>query len=160
MDEALARARAYADAGADAVLIHSKEQRTSASCARFADALGPPHVRSSPCRPPTPTVGPDELAAAGFRMAIFANQALRAAIVAMRDVLARDARDGPRVRVEDRIVPLEEVYRLVGVPELKANEERFLFARRRRRRGRSSSPPASSRSCCRSPRTVRRRCST
>jgi len=40
----------------------------------------------------------------------------------------RDLRQAGRISVvEDRIVPLEEVYRLVGVPELKANEKRFLF---------------------------------
>src|SRR5438128_2408732 len=69
-----------------------------------------------------------ELAAAGFRMAIFANQALRAAIVAMREVLGEMRRSGTAASVEERIAPLEEVYALVGVPELRANEQRFLFA--------------------------------
>src|SRR5207237_242027 len=68
------------------------------------------------------------LAAAGFRMAIFANQALRAAIVAMRDALGEMRRTGMAASVEERIAPLEEVYALVGVPELRANEQRFLFA--------------------------------
>src|SRR5207247_3071017 len=75
-----------------------------------------------------PTVGAGELAAAGFRMAIFANQALRAAIVAMRDALGEMRRTGTAASVEERIAPLEEVYALVGVPELRANEQRFLFA--------------------------------
>src|SRR6185369_4178933 len=65
---------------------------------------------------------------AGFRMAIFANQALRGAIVAMRDTLAEIRRTGRAASVDDRIASLEEVYALVGVPELKANEQRFLFA--------------------------------
>src|SRR6185295_14392610 len=85
MDEALKRARAYAAAGADAVLIHSKSKDFD-ELAAFARAWdgGVPLVAV----PTTyPTVGAEELRAAGFRMAIFANQALRAAIVAMRDVL-------------------------------------------------------------------------
>jgi len=37
-------------------------------------------------------------------------------------------RTGTAASVEERIAPLEEVYALVGVPELRANEQRFLFA--------------------------------
>src|SRR5207249_3619744 len=85
LEEALCRARAYAEAGADAVLVHSKS-RDFAELAAFAAAWD----RAVPlvAVPTTyPTVSTDELAAAGFRMAIFANHALRAAIVAMRDAL-------------------------------------------------------------------------
>jgi phosphoenolpyruvate phosphomutase len=126
LDEALRRAQAYAEAGADAVLVHSKEPNFG-ELRRFGElwTLDVPLVAV----PTTyPGVGLDELSAAGFRMAIFANQALRAAIVAMRDALRTLRETGRASSVDDRIVPLEEVYRLVGVPELKANEQRFLFA--------------------------------
>jgi len=126
MDEALARARAYADAGADAVLVHSKSKDFE-ELRRFSEQWDRP-VPLVAVPTTYPEVRAEELAEAGFRLAIFANQPLRAAIVAMRDTL-RDMRQAGRVSVvEDRIVPLEEVYRLVGVPELKANEKRFLFA--------------------------------
>lgn len=126
LEEALRRARAYAEAGADAVLVHSKEPDFG-ELRRFGElwTLDVPLVAV----PTTyPGVGLDELLAAGFRMAIFANQPLRAAIVAMRDALRTLRATGRASSVDDRIVPLEEVYRLVGVPELKANEQRFLFA--------------------------------
>src|SRR5262249_19369289 len=123
--EALSRARAYADAGADAILIHSKA-RDFTELASFAAAWD----RAVPlvAVPTTyPTVSTDELASAGFRMAIFANHALRAAIVAMRDALRSIKSTGRASSVEDRVASLEEVYALVGVPELQANEQRFLF---------------------------------
>src|SRR5215475_1475311 len=126
LEEALRRAQAYAEAGADAVLVHSKEPDFS-ELRRFGElwTLDVPLVAV----PTTyPGVGLDELSAAGFRMSIFANQPLRAAIVAMRDALRTLRETGRASSVDDRIVPLEEVYRLVGVPELKANEQRFLFA--------------------------------
>jgi phosphoenolpyruvate phosphomutase len=126
MEEALRRARAYAAAGADAVLVHSKAT-DFAELREFSRAWdgGVPLVAV----PTTyPDVGTDELYASGFRLAIFANQALRAAIVAMRESLAAMRRTGRIASVEKQIAPLEEVYRLVGVPELKANEKRFLFA--------------------------------
>jgi len=125
-EEALARARAYAAAGADAVLIHSKAKDFSELevFARSWDG-GVPLVAV----PTTyPTVQAAELQKVGFRMAIFANQALRAAIVAMREVLGEIRASGRAASVESRIAPLEDVYALVGVPELKANEQRFLFA--------------------------------
>src|SRR5207244_8863735 len=120
------RARAYAEAGADAVLIHSKA-RDFNELRAFAAAWDRP-VPLVAVPTTYPAVAAAELAAAGFRMAIFANQALRAAIVAMRDVLTELRRSGTAASVEERIASLEEVYALVGVPELRANEQRFLFA--------------------------------
>ena len=126
MEEALHRARAYAAAGADAVLVHSKAKDFS-ELREFAKSWdGPVPLVAVPTT--YPSVTPAELGAAGFRLAIFANQPLRAAIVAMREVLTTLRASGSIASVEGRIAPLEEVYRLVGVPELKANEQRFLFA--------------------------------
>ena len=125
LDEAMRRAHAYAEAGADAVLVHSKEPDFG-ELKRFSEGWTLP-VPLVAVPTTYPNVGPEELAAAGFRLAIFANQPLRAAIVAMRDALRRMRETGRAGSVDDRIVPLDEVYRLVGVPELKANERRFLF---------------------------------
>jgi len=126
MDEALRRARAYAEAGADAVLVHSKA-KDFAELRAFAQRWD--HRIPLVAVPTTyPTVTPQELYTHGFRLVIFANQPLRAAIVAMRETLLRLRETGQAASVEERIVPLEEVYRLVGVPKLKANEQRFLGA--------------------------------
>jgi phosphoenolpyruvate phosphomutase len=67
-----------------------------------------------------------ELQEAGFKIVIYANQVIRAGIKAMQDsldVLKRDTRPGA---VNDRIVKLKEVYDLVGVPQMEADERRFL----------------------------------
>ncbi len=125
-DEAMLRAHLYADAGADAVLVHSKAKTFEELAAFGARWDRPTPLVAVPTT--YPDVSVDELAARGFRLAIFANQPLRAAIVAIRDVLVRMRETGKISSVERDIVPLEEVYRLVGVPELKANEKRFLFA--------------------------------
>jgi phosphoenolpyruvate phosphomutase len=125
MEEALARADAYAAAGANAVLVHSKAPSFDAELRAFVRRWrgGCPLV----VVPTTyPAVTATELEAAGVKMAIFANQALRAAIVAMRETLAAMRLAGSLAAVEDRIAPLEDVYELVGVGELKANERQFL----------------------------------
>jgi phosphoenolpyruvate phosphomutase len=122
--EALARARAYADAGADAILIHSKHPDLS-ELAEVAAAWN----RTTPLvAVPTTYIGTSvaDLAAAGFKLVIYANQALRAAVPAMRDAL-RSLREGAALELEERVATLEEIYGLVGVGDLKRNEARYLL---------------------------------
>jgi phosphoenolpyruvate phosphomutase len=126
LDEALTRGRAYADAGADAVLIHSA-QSTLDDVAKFADQWD----RLTPlvCVPTTyKTATVDELARRGFKMVIFANHGLRASIRAVQETLATIRRVQNAASVDDRIVPLSEVYRLVGLNQLKTDEQAFLPA--------------------------------
>src|SRR5438552_3993352 len=85
LEEALRRARAYADAGADAILIHSS-QSTLDDVARFAeewDRLTP--LVSVPTTYKAATV--DALSRLGFKMVIFANQGIRAAIRSVQETL-------------------------------------------------------------------------
>jgi phosphoenolpyruvate phosphomutase len=123
-DEALSRARAYADAGADAILVHSKHHDL-AELAEVAAAWD----RATPLvAVPTTYVGTSlaDLAAAGFKLVIYANQPLRAAVGAMREALGM-LRAGATSELEKRIVPLEAIYELVGLGELQSNEARFLM---------------------------------
>lgn len=124
-EEALKRARAYADAGADAVLIHSKHPDFSEleDVARQWDRDVPMvSVPTTYIQTPLQT-----LMDGGFPIVIYANQSLRASVVAMADALGR-LRAGEVESVEKEIAPLEEIYRLVGVPQLKENEGKFLLA--------------------------------
>lgn len=126
MEEALRRGRAYADAGADLVLIHSKSKdaREVLEFARRWDRPAP-----LVCVPTIyKTTTADELAAAGFKVVIFANHGLRAAIQAMRSTFTTLRREQRCASVEDRIVPLEDVYELIGVPRMKAEEQSYLPA--------------------------------
>src|SRR4029077_16641599 len=110
IDEALRRGRAYADAGADAILIHSN-QATVDDVARFADEW----ARLTPLvAVPTTyhTTSVDDLARLGFKIVIFANQGLRASVRAVQETLADLRRCARASAVEERIVPLTEVYRL------------------------------------------------
>src|SRR5207247_2399654 len=95
IDEALARARAYAAAGADAVLVHSKASDFGelASFARGWDG----RVRLVAVPTTYPGGRPAELHGAGFRSAVFGTPALRAAGGVARWWAARlDARPGLR----------------------------------------------------------------
>jgi phosphoenolpyruvate phosphomutase len=123
-EEALKRAEAYAEAGADAVLIHSKsptfdELKTVAKAwSGRVPLVVVPTIFDG--------VTTAELEDAGFKIVIYANQMVRASIRAMRDaldVIKKDTRPGS---VNDRIVKLKEVYDIVGVPQMEEDERRFL----------------------------------
>jgi phosphoenolpyruvate phosphomutase len=123
-EEALKRAEAYAQAGADAVLIHSKSPTFDElkTVARGWSGRVPLVV--------VPTifdgVTAAELEEAGFKILIYANQMIRAGIKAMRDALAVIKHDTRPGAVNDRIVKLDEVYDLVGVSQMEEDERRFL----------------------------------
>lgn len=123
-DEALKRIEAYAEAGADAVLIHSKSP-TFDELKDVATAWG---GRLPLVAVPTTydEVTADELEAAGFKMVIYANQAIRAAIHAMHETLATLLDKGNAESVKDNIVTLNEVYDLVGVSQMREDERQFL----------------------------------
>lgn len=123
-EEALLRARAYADAGADAVLIHSKHptfdelRDVVSSWDRSVPLVSVPTTYID-----TPLA---DLDAAGFKIVIYANQPLRAAVTAMRDTLGR-LKDQKRTEAEENIATLQDIYGLVGLSDLKENEAKFLM---------------------------------
>lgn len=122
--EALKRALAYADAGADAILVHSKSSTFeelkdfAASWTSEIPLVIVPTIFSS--------VSLDELAQSGFKMVIYANQILRSSIFSMKKTLNKLTEAGNAKAVDDHIVSLQEVYDLIGVSDLKANETEFL----------------------------------
>ncbi|MBI4241887.1 MAG: isocitrate lyase/phosphoenolpyruvate mutase family protein [Candidatus Rokubacteria bacterium] len=124
MPEALKRAHAYADAGADMILMHSKAP-TAAEVLEFVGRWD----RDTPIVVvPTlyPSVRFEELQAAGVKLVIFANQVLRGAVRGMQTTLEVLARTRHLDAVTPHTVALEEIYRLVGVSEFKAYEAEFL----------------------------------
>ncbi len=128
LDEALARAHAYADAGADAILIHSKLSRPDqvlAFCRHFGDrapvVIVPTKYYSTPV---------DLFREAGVSLVIWANHMIRAAISAMQQTAATVAAEQSLVGVEDRIAGVGEVFRLQGAAELQDAERRYISAAR------------------------------
>jgi phosphoenolpyruvate phosphomutase len=124
LGDALRRAEAYRQAGADAILVHSKR----ATCAEI-DAFTKEWARRHPLviiptkYYTTPTAHFREL---GISVVIWANHLLRAAIRAMQEAAGAIRRAQSLLAIEDRVVPLEEVFRLQGVRELEEAERRYL----------------------------------
>ena len=126
MEEALKRGRAYADAGADFVLVHSKSP-TPDEVLGFAKQWD----RDTPlvCVPTIyKTTTAKTLSDGGYSMIIYANHGLRSAMKAMRETFATLVSEQHASAVDDRVVPLQDVYDLIGVPEMKAQEKAYLPA--------------------------------
>ena len=90
-DDAIARSRAYLEAGADGILIHSKS-KTPDEVLSFARRLRTEVSADKPLvvMPTTyPQITEGELAAAGINIVIYANHLLRATYPAMRNCAER-----------------------------------------------------------------------
>src|SRR6266508_2020568 len=70
----------------------------------------------------------EEYQRAGVKIVIWANQVLRGAVQGMQATLEMLARERRLDALDPLIVPLEEIYRHVGVDEFKAIEEEYLPA--------------------------------
>jgi phosphoenolpyruvate phosphomutase len=126
LDEALKRACAYSDAGADAVLIHSKQPTANEVFAFLNEWDGRCPVVIVPTKYyATPT---EEFRKAGVSAVIWANHNLRASITAMRAVCRRIHEEECLVGVEGEIASVSDVFRLTGDDELQEAERRYLLA--------------------------------
>jgi phosphoenolpyruvate phosphomutase len=110
-EDAISRADAYVDAGADAVLIHSKS-RDGQEILDFGRSWGRTDVPLVAVPTTYPDVDTTQLRAAGFSLAIYANQALRASITAMRQSFAHISRHGSTLGLESEIAGLSDVFQL------------------------------------------------
>ncbi|HEY7749042.1 MAG TPA: phosphoenolpyruvate mutase [Aestuariivirgaceae bacterium] len=124
LDEVLRRAHAYADAGADALLIHSKKT-TPDQILAFAGAwrrscpiiIVPTMYYSTPV---------EVFEQAGIGIVIWANHNIRIAISAMQSICRSIHAERSVANVEDQIASVKEIFRLQRADELAAAEERYL----------------------------------
>jgi len=122
--DACDRAEAYASAGADAVLIHSKE-RTGLEIRGFLEAW-----QKRDCPIPlvcVPTLFPDftaeELHELGFQMVIWANQLMRASVQAMEQTLEILRRERKVAAADPSIASVNHIFELAKTQETIALEE-------------------------------------
>jgi phosphoenolpyruvate phosphomutase len=114
LGEALERAHVYAEAGADAVVVHSKSVHPD-QVLKFGAAwdLKVPLVAI----PTTyPQVTEAELFDAGYRVVIYANQGVRAAVRSVRGALEELGRAGTASSLEHRLASMADVFALQGMP--------------------------------------------
>lgn len=124
LEEAMRRAEAYRQAGADAILMHSKREDPS-EIEAFMTAWNRRHpviiVPTKYYKTPT-----DAFRKWGVSAVIWANHNMRAAVKIMKDVTKTIHDTESLVDVEGRVVTVKEVFRLQGMDELKGAEKKWL----------------------------------
>lgn len=125
MEEALKRSFAYADAGADAILIHSKKKEPS-EIIDFAK-----HFRKKSKVPlvvvPTTYVNFDEklIIKNKINHVIYANQLIRTRMLHQSNILSILGKKKKLASIEKKIAPLKDVLQICGLYELNANEAMY-----------------------------------
>ena len=123
VEDACERADAYADAGVDVVLIHSRD-KTLGEIEGFLGSwskLGSVPLAAVPTLFPTFT--DSDLRARGFNLVILANQPMRAAVKAVEETLDIMARERRASAVDPDIASVEHLFDLVGTKEAIARED-------------------------------------
>lgn len=122
-DEAVTRARAYQDAGADIIFVEALENEEE--IAKVPLHVDAPLLINIVEGGKTPLMEAAELEELGYSVVLYANSAMRAAIQAMQNVLTALLADGSTTAVLDQIAPWSERQRLVGKPAFDELELRY-----------------------------------
>jgi phosphonopyruvate hydrolase len=123
--EAQKRAHAYEEAGADAILIHSK-QKTPDEILAFISAWSG-HVPLVLVPTAYPQLTEADIAATGkVGIVIYGNHAIRAAAGAMRSVFAQIRRDGGIQGVDAALPSVKDIIALQGDAQMREIEKKFL----------------------------------
>jgi phosphoenolpyruvate phosphomutase len=124
LEEVMRRAHLYADAGADALLVHSKRTDADEVLAFAAEWDRPTPLIVVPTTfSQTPSA---VFVDAGFRAVVWANHNLRSSIAAMQATCRQIFEEQSVTGIAGRIAPLKEVFRLQNADELAEAEKRYL----------------------------------
>ncbi len=123
MDAAIARARAYVEAGADA--IFPEAIRDLDSYKKFTDALSVPVLANITEFGLTPLFSTTELKSAGVDMALYPLSAFRAMNKAAENVYEVIRREGTQKSVLDSMQTREELYERINYYEYEKSLDKF-----------------------------------
>ncbi len=122
-DDAMERAAAYIEAGADMTFVEAP--RTREQIAEIPKRLAAPQLINIVAGGLTPMIGIDELQGMGFSMILYANAALQASIAGMQKVLGHLKEHGSLDGVSAQLASFEERQRLVGKSRFDALEKKY-----------------------------------
>jgi phosphoenolpyruvate phosphomutase len=124
LNEAILRATAYAESGADVILVHSKRKDPEDLVSFMREWKSSTPVIIVPTK--YPTVPISKFMEMGITNFIFANQTIRTVITAVQQNLKKLRTSYDLMTVEKEIAPVAEIFRLQNVDELKESEGRYL----------------------------------
>jgi 2-methylisocitrate lyase-like PEP mutase family enzyme len=122
LDEAVARARAYSDAGADAIFLEAPQSVDELELIP-KELPGIPLVVNIVEGGKTPLLPLDELERLGYRVVLYANFLLRAMLKAGQEALEHLQSHGDTAGFAHRILDWDERQALVNLPDVEALED-------------------------------------
>ena len=123
LDEALRRAEAYAKAGADILFVESPESEEEMR--RIGQSFDLPLVANMVEKGRTPVLTRDELAAIGYKIAIFPVTALLASVQAMTQVYQQFKDTGSSANSQTALYDFADLTKLMGFEDVWAFEKRY-----------------------------------
>ncbi len=124
LEAALERGERCREAGADMLFIEAPVGR--AEVERVASRFkGVPLLYNMAASGKTPDLRADELGRLGFRLAIYPNWVILAAIPAMQHLLRELKRTGGVAHLRDKVATFKQFTDIAGLPEIQQLEERY-----------------------------------
>ena len=114
MEDALKRAFAYVEAGADGIMIHSRKKSPD-EILEFCRLFREKDAKTPIVVVPTSfnSITEEELAAAGVNIVIYANQLTRSAFPAMQSTAVEILKNHRALEVDSRLMPFKDIIRLI-----------------------------------------------
>ncbi len=122
-EAAIERGKLYADAGADVIFVEAP--RTREQLAAIPPAFGVPALLNIGASGKTPMLDAEEAKELGFRLAIYPNFLILAAIPAVRRALRELKEKGTPAALLNDIAGFTELFDIVGMAEVQELEERY-----------------------------------
>lgn len=115
MEDALRRAKAYVEAGADGIMIHSRK-KDPAEIFEFCEKFREKDSNTPLVAVPTSfnSVTEDELAAHGVNIVIYANQLMRAAFPAMTKTAETILKSHRALEADEMLMPFKDIITLIN----------------------------------------------
>ena len=123
-DAALERARMYDEAGADLIFVEAP--RDMDQLAAIPKALNKPALFNMAASGKTPFLSVDEIKSLGFKLILYPNFMMLAAIPAMHKVLQELKEKGSVKELVGNVASFQDFFNLLGMDQVKALEERYL----------------------------------
>lgn len=114
MEDALARAFAYVEAGADGIMIHSRKKSPD-EILEFCKSFRAQERRTPIVVVPTSfnSITEEELAENGVNVVIYANQLTRSAFPAMQETAVEILKNHRALEVDSKLMPFQDIIRLI-----------------------------------------------
>ncbi len=124
LQEALLRATAYAESGADVILVHSARKDSKEILSFMQHWKKPTPVVIVPTKYPTEPM--NKFVEAGITNFIFANQCVRTVVSSVQQTLKKLKTTMDLMSVEGEIAKVDEIFRLQDMKEFAKLEDRYL----------------------------------